>query len=292
MAFLFYERDDSGQEVLVTFDATERDRHSTRANVSQFAVETGSNITDQVRAENDRVSLDIRISNTPFTIKGRDQANPDYSHMDGATFDTQNVPLVYPAGQPKQRAAPRLVTEGSPPLSLRDVAPGAEISAQLLGLSGLPGVVASVGAGIKVFPAITPVWQPGAETPKSPPQQEISVRQASKPFDRVRRVYEELTAMAKRGQICTVVTSLREYESVVLENVETLRETSGMIECSLEIVQIRVVSSQTVEVTLPAEPRGQKQREGGKQKTAPLPESENQSQRNASWAAQLSGWGF
>src|SRR5690554_695200 len=110
MAYLYYTRDEGGQDVLVTFDATERDDHVSSAIVSEHPVEVGGNVTDHVRSENDTVSLDVVISNTPFTTAAHDDNNPYYSHLGGALEQFALADVQYPTTRARVRVGgPRLV---------------------------------------------------------------------------------------------------------------------------------------------------------------------------------------
>lgn len=72
-------------------------------------------------------------------------------------------------------------------------------------------------------------------------------------FDRVRSVYEELLGLKNRGQLCTVITSLREYENMVIERIGTIREapTGHALVATVEAREMRIVRTEVVETELP-----------------------------------------
>lgn len=82
MASLTWTLED-GQEQTLTFDATVRDAHVSAALVTEHPVERASNISDHVRSELDRVSLEVVVSDTPIVAPT--------DHNDGVTGSTQGV---------------------------------------------------------------------------------------------------------------------------------------------------------------------------------------------------------
>jgi hypothetical protein len=56
-------------EDVLELDAALQEQHSITASVTQFPVETGTNIADHVRQEPDRVRVDGIVSNTPLPSK-------------------------------------------------------------------------------------------------------------------------------------------------------------------------------------------------------------------------------
>jgi hypothetical protein len=57
------------EEEFIELDAAIQEQHSGSATVTQFPVETGTNIADHVRQEPDRLQVDGIVSNTPLPSK-------------------------------------------------------------------------------------------------------------------------------------------------------------------------------------------------------------------------------
>jgi len=89
------------------------------------------------------------------------------------------------------------------------------------------------------------------------------------PMTRVRSVYEELLDLMKRGVPVGLLTSLREYENLGLTRVSPIREAESgdALVATVELKEVRVVSSEIVEAPEPREPRGNTQRERGRENT-------------------------
>ena len=76
MAHFKYERPD-GSEALIFVDATTSEQHRASAMVTEHAVESGTNVTDHVRPDNDRVVLRFVISNTPIRSADGEAVTPE-----------------------------------------------------------------------------------------------------------------------------------------------------------------------------------------------------------------------
>jgi len=59
--------DAGGTLVYIEFDATVREEHQSSTTVTEYHVETGANVADHARPENDRVTVDVVVTNTPIT---------------------------------------------------------------------------------------------------------------------------------------------------------------------------------------------------------------------------------
>lgn len=87
---------EDGQEQSILFDATARDSHESTATITEHPVEEGANISDHVRKDLDRVSLEVIVSNTPI-VAPKD-------HTDGVVGDIKSVQLTGPNGENLARA--------------------------------------------------------------------------------------------------------------------------------------------------------------------------------------------
>ena len=66
MATLLIWEDDSGQTVSVRFDVISTETHELLNAITEHSVEEGSNVSDHVRPELDRVMLEGYVSNKPL----------------------------------------------------------------------------------------------------------------------------------------------------------------------------------------------------------------------------------
>ena len=297
MAYLRF-TNEGGVQAIVTFDATEREAHVGTALVTEHPIETGGNVTDHVRAENDTLALDILITNTPLSEKSHDAVGPDgnlqnISHLDGSRGTVQTASVFFSV-PPRRLSGPRLLIEGSPPRSIKDVAPAIGLGANIVGLGALGGIAFTGLTSIDIIPGIAPVWEEGARAPESVGDTGVKTLRFTTDFDRVRTVYEVLNGMRGKGQIVEIVTGLRVYKSMVIEGFSANRDaqTGNAFVGSLFAKQIRTVDSQTVQVTEPLEPRGQKQSKRGKQVPAPSTDEETEKANTTknSWAAGVFGF--
>ena len=99
-------------------------------------------------------------------------------------------------------------------------------------------------------------------------------------FDRVRAVYEALLALQRTGTIIRIVTSLREYDDMVIRNMSVPRtaEDGSAITVTFDAQQIRFATTETVSAPDPLEARGRPQINRGRQEPTPqVAEPPNQS---------------
>lgn len=74
-------------------------------------------------------------------------------------------------------------------------------------------------------------------------------------FDRVRSVYDELRRLKDTGTVVDIITSLREYDSMIIRAVNPQRDASSgsLLRIQIEATQIRIVESEIVEAPVPDE---------------------------------------
>jgi hypothetical protein len=85
------------------------------------------------------------------------------------------------------------------------------------------------------------------------------------PFDRARAVYDELRRLQTNAILVQLVTTLREYDNMVLRSITAPREGSDGVTFAVEAQQIRIAESEIVEAPIPDSPRGRNQRNEGPQ---------------------------
>lgn len=85
-------------------------------------------------------------------------------------------------------------------------------------------------------------------------------------FDRVRTVHEELLRLMNEGVVVGILTSLREYENMLLRRVSPIREaaTGDSLRATVEAREIIIVESEVVDVPDPEETRGRGDRNRGR----------------------------
>ncbi len=261
MASLIFQRA-SGESGVVTFDATITEHHLTSAEASEHPVEDGANVSDHVHPNNDRITLEVAISNTPLGSTA--------SHMDGATAQIQGASISIATPRRRTGQDPQMVDPGQSPRSVRDVTKGVQV-ASLFAPSQVRGPL-GVGltlAGSITLPSRPPVFQAAPQVEAGNESAQVMVLQFSNDFDRVRAVHNELDSMVKNGTVCEIVTTLRSYPNMILESIETPRdvESGSGIKMLIQARAIRIVTSLDVEVVTitPAK----KTKDLGAQKTTP-----------------------
>ena len=95
----------------------------------------------------------------------------------------------------------------------------------------------------------------------------IATLRWSEPFSRVERVLDVLDTIRREGLRCSVFTTIREFDDLYVTRVSPVRTQTKSIEITLDLVQIRVAESQTVELPEPEEPRARPARDVGRQRT-------------------------
>lgn len=100
-----------------------------------------------------------------------------------------------------------------------------------------------------------------------PYQQEILGRSLDREANRPQETYDALTRLRLSGATCTVITSLREYTSMVLisESGERPPMSAGRVQFHCVLRQIVVVATETVSAPQPKEPRGAQLQKKGAQ---------------------------
>lgn len=290
MAYIYYE-DASGVDVAISFDATTRIRHGASALITEHPVEHGTNISDNMRPDNDRLTLDIIVSNTPVRTGAFSKAVPAPTHMDGSVGNFQVASLFFSRSRRRLPGGPSLTVEGGPPKRVREFAPFAGLAAGAGGAGAFIGAGIAVGGSVEVTPAARPVWAAKDIEPEAagPDSVDVKVLQFSTPFDRVKAVYDALRLLKDNRIKFTVVTTLRTYEDMGLAvmDVEQSATIGNAFEGTLEIQQIRTVYSETVKVTEPLEIRGQQKKKRGNQQAAA--ETPAQAEVSRSWLADIVG---
>lgn len=106
-------------------------------------------------------------------------------------------------------------------------------------------------------------------SPTLPPRAVVMAATDGRLAGRARDVFEKLEAARTGRLFVTVSTKLVDLDSMLIERVSVARnvETFGGLPFSVDLSQVRVVSSETVDWPKPAQPRGAKKVNKGSQAT-------------------------
>lgn len=235
---ILYWRDDDGRTTVVRFDAVTGLNPEDVGTPTSHPVERGVNVSDHVRDEPDRLSIEGLVSSTPNLLI-------DGSEVAGAPLDItiharplagqQTIVLDIPS-PPIQPDLAGLVTAG--------------LAALTNALTGPPRATVSDPAEPRVTTA-----------------QARAVQQTS-PRDRIRDVYENLLDAKLKRRLVTVGTRDRDWSDMLITRVAAPRSNdTGATKFELDLERLRVADSETVEAPQPAEPRGETQKKKGTQTT-------------------------
>lgn len=98
----------------------------------------------------------------------------------------------------------------------------------------------------------------------------VQVLEFPQPFDRIKEIHDQLLDLWKAGGTMSVVTSVRTYDTMVLTKISLPRTEPGGATFSLDLKQIRTVTTATVAAPKPAEKRGAPGAAKGSQSTKPV----------------------
>jgi len=95
----------------------------------------------------------------------------------------------------------------------------------------------------------------------------------TRPSDRAGLAYAELKRLMDDGEVVDVITTLREYENMVITSmsVERSAATGNVLNASLSLREIVLVETETVEAPQPVTKANEKSKPVGKQVTTPAP---------------------
>ncbi len=149
-----------------------------------------------------------------------------------------------------------MVDPGVSPNVIRNtVGPAVQLTSLIPGHLGAAQSVGLSLASTVQLPGRRPRFEAGQLAAQQTVSQSAIVLEFQQPFFRAKSVYDALVSLIGSGTLCTIVTSLRTYDSMALETMETPREGGqwdaktgkGSIRVMIEAVAVRVVSTQTVQ---------------------------------------------
>lgn len=93
---------------------------------------------------------------------------------------------------------------------------------------------------------------------------------SSKP-NRAQLVFDELRALQRSRQTCTIVTTRRRYESMIIRRLSFPEKNTDGLEFQMEVREVRIATSRTVAVPRPRHVRGNRTSNAGRQQTQAAP---------------------
>ena len=208
------------QGSIVIFDIVETETHTSKSVVTDHPVEIGSDISDHIRNEPDRISIKGIVSNFPILL-GENGSRLSQSPLSLSKAPTRGGPTATTLNIPKP----------PPALSIAGA-----ISALSDLLFGTPPVVAQ----------LSPYGSVSGN-------QNVTVQTQTFPatFDNVLDVHNELTAIRVGAVICEVFTSTKAYDNMVIESIEYSKEDAGAGSFSVDLRRIIQVQSAVVAAPVP-----------------------------------------
>lgn len=221
-----------GKEWHADVVSTEQAEHTVTA--TEHAVEEGVNVSDHVRPNLERITLECIISNTPIVSRGSPKwpTKKPENLYGGSREGVELNPL-----EGRQKAT----GYSDKPAGPFPVSPGA--------------LFAVIGN------AITSLF--GDDGPTKATVDRFS----GAPFDAVRDTLNTLLDWQHRAVVGEVITPHRTYSNMIIERVSPMRDstTGASARISIELREIRKVSSKLITSPLPNETRGKQIIQKGKQ---------------------------
>lgn len=201
----------------LTFECVTKYLHENQAEATEHPVERGADVTDHVRVQNAKLTLEVYVTNTP--LGDADSPRP------GILLSTPLAPAL-PDRLPKIPAVLAVKTWNNP--------------------------INGVG-----FEAIEPVTVDVAQDAPLPEPFAVQTIQFAAEFDDVQAVREKLLELQRSVQLLQVVTPIEHYTDMVIEHVTMPRDApEGGASITVTFKQLRIVATKIVAAPVPTEPRG------------------------------------
>lgn len=269
MVELVYERD-NGSEAVILFDATLSEEHRAEAEITEHPVERGANVSDHIRPKLERLRLDVHVTNTPI----RDPRS--YPNKSGAQpVDLAGGAVLNLSNQEIFRV------EHSETVVPAHVPPG-------------PTLEGRVGFDEFSFRFSSQHVAPAIILPREQVFG-VTTRKFDREFDRVKLVHDTLVQHRTQGTMFRVLTSMREYERLVINSITAPRsvEDGDAVTISIRMKEIRIGRVQIAENAPDApqpEPRAKRSKKKKDKGDKPTQEeSSSQQDKNSSLANDVIG---
>lgn len=222
-AFLYW-TNKAGASKVLWFDVTTEENHQLKAEITEHPVEEGINVTDNVRPEADVVTITAFISNTPIKVEREVKAEVK---KEGKLIGAQAGTIQFGEKLDVKTYEPALLPT-----------PGSLINA-------LSSAISNLLLGKKEWKA--------------------NIIKFDKDFDNVQEAYFALKELRDTSQRIEAITSVRSYKDMVVSEVTMSRTsehgTGGSV--TIQLKEIRVVSTLKVKAPKPAELRGTDRKNNG-----------------------------
>lgn len=217
-AILFTQGDDNtggAATFVVEFDVTTDENHNSRAEVTEHAVQKGPAVSDYVRPAQDTLTLTGLITNTP---------------INDTTF--MRFPGVRVVGEIRLQPSPHTFV-GYTSKQVKQ--------AQLKGGYTSPFLIPGFG-----LPSSPPLVDGGRFEQQIPVTFDVTSLAATSKIDRVKACYDVLRGIVNAGLDVTVVTDLREYESVIITDLSAPKnKPEDSISFTLSFKQVKFTNVTT-----------------------------------------------
>lgn len=217
MSAYLYWTDSLGATKILYFDAVTESSHQLQSEVVEHQVEIGVDVTDHIRPKVPRVTLSTFVSNHP--IVSQDEIGAKIASTGGPVIgELVGVQKGSVTGQQ---------------LFIPQVAPTLQPNPQSIVLN----ILSAVGSALV-----------GAKT------YNVNVLTFDQEFDNVKDVYQALEKARIESQLFNIVTTVRTYSSMALEDfnlTNSAGNSGGMFH--LELKQVRLVSAKSVTLPKPKE---------------------------------------
>ncbi len=224
--FVFDESEDRGFGLysVIVFDAILSEVHTSTAMIAKHAIELGADITDYVRPEQTKITLEAFVTNTPTQPSIDASYLPEVGKLDGYMLPT--------------------VLQGS----LRRWVNGAQIRG---GGAVLP--IQTNGFPPPQNP-ITAVASQSVVTPNIVGGMSL---QFPRQVDRCRVVYEQLKRLCANGVEIVFFSTLADYPSMYISSISAPKTNEDSLTFSIELVSVDFAETKFVNTTkkVPAEKR-------------------------------------
>ena len=247
MLILYWVAKANGALRTVNFDVVSAETHEGTMKLTEHPVESGSDITDNVRAEPRKLSIEGYVSNKP--LLSNLGVNP-LNTRDSTLLTFQGVPLKIPKNDrpkiPTSRTLDIPKKQGGAPI----FTPGGLTSA-------VTGAIGSLING----PPPNKATGLGPLIQGDPPTKAFALTPSGDFPNRALVVYELLEEGRIESALIRVVTAFGTIEDMIIVKNALPRtpEDGNGAKFQLDLQQIRIVQSETVQAPKPAEDRAKKE---------------------------------
>lgn len=211
-----------GALVAIDFDGAIRENHVATSTITEHAVEKGANVSDHVRPDLKKFTVDAIVTNTPISAPT--------SNASGVKGDVRGKALTIPITQR--------------PFTTKELTFPERVNLPI-GIPGVGAALAGLGALDTTGTRKISTLDRSADATRTV---NASVLQFDGEFDRVGDVFHELDTLRETATIVTVVTTLRIYENMVIQSISAPRTAAdgSAITFALNFQEIRFAETRTV----------------------------------------------